>query len=137
MPSLLNSMRLSSEPTKMLACFLVSQAIVGSCQLDWSPTTPTVTGMSQSCSPPSLSVYQVCSRVRLCPTLVAVSKGNPAWFDGERSYIIPGAAKELAELRALVQRVENKVPLHLKNGVFKMKAWTPDASVFVRPGTKD
>ena len=86
--------------------------------------------------------FQAADGIREDGPLLAVSdvnsKGNPAWFDGERSYIIPGAAQELAELRALVQRVENKVPLHLKNGVFKMRAWATEASsVFARPGKKD
>ena len=65
-------------------------------------------------------------------------KGNPCWFDGEQSFIIPGGAQQIAELRALVQQVDNKVPLHPKNGVFKMHAWEPnDSSVFARPGKTD
>ena len=63
------------------------------------------------------------------------AKGNPTWFDGERSYIIPGTAKELGALRAMIQKVDHKIPMHLKNGVFKLKAWTPNAesSGFPRP----
>ena len=75
--------------------------------------------------------FQAADCIRENGPLLAVSdlnaKGNPTWFDGERSYIIPGAAKELGALRAMIQKVEHKVPLHLKNGVFKMKAWMPDA----------
>ena len=62
-------------------------------------------------SGPLLSVSQVNAR------------GIPTWFDGDRSYILPGNPTEIAALRALVQKVENKVPLHLKNGVFKLRAW--------------
>ena len=65
------------------------------------------------------------------------AKGNPAWFDGERSYILPGGAPEISELRTIVQKVQHKVPLHLKNGVFKMHAWQPDGQAgFPRPGVK-
>ena len=40
-----------------------------------------------------------------------------------------------AEFRELIQKVHNKVPLHLKNGVFKMTAWQADAaSGFPRQG---
>ena len=59
--------------------------------------------------------------------LLAVSsvnrKGNPVWFDGERSYILPSTARNLAPIRKLIQEIENKIPLHLSNGTYKMKAW--------------
>ena len=83
--------------------------------------------------------FQAADGIRENGPLLAVSevnaKGNATWFGGERSYIIPGAAKQLGALRALVQQVDNKIPLHLKNGVFKLKAWTPDgeSSGFPRP----
>ena len=65
------------------------------------------------------------------------SKGNPCWFDGEQSFILPGGAEQIKELRALIQKVANKVPMHVKNGVFKMRAWTTDdESVFARHGQK-
>jgi len=60
--------------------------------------------------------------------LMAVSsvndKGNLVVFDGSGSFIIPGTQKELiSQLRALIQKVPDKVPLQRKNGVFHMKAW--------------
>ena len=83
--------------------------------------------------------FQAAEGIRENGPLLAVSevnaKGNPAWVDGERSYILPGGCKEIAELRALVAKMERKIPLHLKNGVFKLKAWQPDtSSVFAGPG---
>jgi hypothetical protein len=51
-------------------------------------------------------------------------KGNLVVFDGSGSFIIPGTQKELiSQLRALIQKVPDKVPLQRKNGVFHMKAW--------------
>ena len=71
--------------------------------------------------------FQVADGIREDGPLLAVSevnaKGNPAWFDGEKSYIIPSKAPELREIRRLIQQVKDKLPLHLKNGVFKLKAW--------------
>ena len=65
------------------------------------------------------------------------AKGNATRFDGERSYILPGSAPEVNELRAMIQKVQLKVPLHLKNGVFKMHAWQPEAgALFTRPGSQ-
>ena len=59
--------------------------------------------------------------------LLAVSalnrKGNPVWFDGEQSYVVPSTAKNLALIRKLLKEIDNKIPLHLENGVFVMKAW--------------
>ena len=59
--------------------------------------------------------------------LLAVSslnkKGNPVWFDGEQSYVIPSTARNLAMVRKLLKEMDNKIPLHLENGVFVMKAW--------------
>ena len=96
--------------------------------------------------------YQVADGIRENGPLLAVSdvnaKGNPTWFDGEKSYIIPGGAPQVQELRNLIQQVQLKVPLHLKNGVFKMHAWEPNMAnlqpppaqpaeaVFARPGKK-
>ena len=54
--------------------------------------------------------------------------GNP---DGEKSYILPGGAKEIAALHTLVQQVDSKIPLYLKNGVFNLKAWQPEASALL------
>ena len=84
--------------------------------------------------------FQVADGIREDGPLLAVSavnaKGNPAWFDGEKSYILPGNSVELQAIRALISKVSNKVPLHLKNGVFKMKAWQANStsSSFPRQG---
>jgi hypothetical protein len=71
------------------------------------------------------STYQA-AQVR--KPLMAVSsvndKGNLVVFDGNGSFIIPGTQKDLiGQLRALIQKVPDKVPLQRKNGVFHMKAW--------------
>ena len=50
-------------------------------------------------------------------------KGNPQWFDGENSYIIPGSAANLGQIRTMLKSIKNKIPLHMSNGVFIMKAW--------------
>ena len=71
------------------------------------------------------SIYQA---VPVRKPLMAVSavndKGNLVVFDGKGSYIVPGSNKGLiSQIRALIQKVPDKVPLHRKNGVFHMKAW--------------
>ena len=88
--------------------------------------------------------FQAADGIREDGPLLAVSevnaKGNPAWFDGEKSYILPANSKELSQLRAIIRKMEKKIPLHLKNGVFKLKAWEPNAAeaeaLFARPGAK-
>ena len=71
------------------------------------------------------STYQA-AQVR--KPLMAVSsvndKGNLVVFDGKGSFIIPGTQKGLiGQLRSLIQKVPDKIPLHRKNGVFHMKSW--------------
>ena len=71
------------------------------------------------------SIYQA-ARVR--KPLMAVSsvndKGNVVIFDEKGSFILPSGNKDLInQLRALVQKVPDKVKLHRKNGVFHMRAW--------------
>ena len=71
------------------------------------------------------STYQA-ARVR--KPLMAVSsvndRGNLVLFDDQESFIIPGNNKALiAQIRALVKKVQDRVKLHRKNGVFHMKAW--------------
>ena len=70
--------------------------------------------------------------------LLAVStsnaKGNPVWFDGERSYVIPGSASQLPEIRNLIRQIEAKIRLHLENGVFKMRTYKVPKGPFVGPG---
>ena len=64
--------------------------------------------------------------------LLAVSdvnrRGNVVVFDGDNSFIIPGTASELKDLRAIVARIRGKVPLQAKNGVYTMKVWRPPAA---------
>ena len=57
--------------------------------------------------------------------LLAVSainrKGSPVFFDGSNSYILPKGAKELAEIRSLVRKVQQKIKLHENKGTFVMR----------------
>ena len=60
--------------------------------------------------------------------LMAVSsvndKGSSVVFDEKGSFIIPGSNKDLiSQLRALFQKMLDKVKLHRKNEVFHMRAW--------------
>ena len=85
--------------------------------------------------------FQAADGIREEGPLLSVSevnaKGNPTRFDGERSYILPSDSLQLSQLRALVQQVPAKIPLHLRNGVFKLRAWEPEAeALFARPGHK-
>ena len=71
------------------------------------------------------STFQA-ARVR--KPLMAVSsvndQGNLVMFDEQGSSIIPGGNKNLIrQIRALIQKVPDKVKLHRKNGVFHMNAW--------------
>ena len=89
----------------------------------------------------STFTFQTAEGIRPGGPLLAVSevnaKGHPTWFDGEHSYILPGSAPEIMELRSIIQKIGSKVPLHLKNGVFKLHAWQPDTEAgFTRPGGK-
>ena len=83
--------------------------------------------------------FQAAEGIRKNGPLLSVAeinhRGHPAWFDGERSYILPSTAREIAALRKMVQQVKDKVPLHVKNGVFKLRAWQ-DPSGFTGQGTK-
>ena len=71
--------------------------------------------------------------------LLAVSdinqKGNLVIFDGSASFIIPGTAAEMKELRAVIAKIKGKVKLEKKNGVFTMRAWRTRAPPlgFARP----
>ena len=83
--------------------------------------------------------FQAADGIRKEGPLLAVSevnaKGNPAWFDGQNSYILAGGSPEVEKLRSLIQDYGSKIPLHLKNGVYKLKAWAPnDPAGFPRPG---
>ena len=55
------------------------------------------------------------------------SKGHIGFCDGDQSFIILGNDKLVEELRKLVAKIQNKVPLHLVNGTFKLRAWQPEA----------
>ena len=61
------------------------------------------------------------------------SKGNGVWFDGLYSYIIP-PGPTLEQIRAVLREPVKKIPLHMKNGIFVMKAWKPKAPTFPRQG---
>ena len=58
-------------------------------------------------------------------TLLAVSdinaKGNAGWFDKKESCILPAGCPELNQIRAIVQKAKNKVPMYVRNGVFRMR----------------
>ena len=58
--------------------------------------------------------------------LLAVSdvnnKGNLVLFDGHESFILQ-PSDEVEEIRKLVRKASKKIPLHLENGTFKLKAW--------------
>ena len=63
--------------------------------------------------------------------LLAVSslndKGNPVWFDHDQtggSFIIPGSAPELLQIRALIKQVEARVRMDRKGGIFQLRNWT-------------
>ena len=70
--------------------------------------------------------------------LLAVSdigaKGNPTWFDGETSYILPGKAPEIKEIRRLIEKVNQKIKLHLKNGTYKLRTWDLPTNPFQGQG---
>ena len=65
-------------------------------------------------------------------------KGNVVVFDGMNSFIVPGSAPELSELRALVNKIRGKVPLQAKNGVYTMKVRRTHVhpASFARPEAK-
>ena len=53
--------------------------------------------------------FQAADGIRESGPLLSVSevnsKGNPGWFDGEDSFILPDSAPELAALREIVQKI--------------------------------
>ena len=62
--------------------------------------------------------------------LLAVSglndKGNPCWFDHDStggSYIIPGDAPELSEIRRLIASIKQRVRMDRKGGIFQLRNW--------------
>ena len=76
--------------------------------------------------------FQAADGIREDGPLLAVSevnaRGNPTWFDGERCYILAGGSPEVEEIRRKIQEYESKIPLHLKGGVFKLKAWQAESA---------
>ena len=84
--------------------------------------------------------FQAADGIRKNGPLLSVAeinqRGHPAWFDGEKSYILPSSATEISALRRLVAQVKSKVPLHMKNGVFKLRAWQDPDAGFTGPGSK-
>jgi len=65
-------------------------------------------------------------------------KGNVVMFDGVGSYIIPGTAPELKDIRRLIDKITGKIKLQARNGVYTMKAWRMAAppSGFTRQAAK-
>ena len=61
-------------------------------------------------------------------------KGNTVVFGGDESYILPTSAAELCAIRELIQKTPNKVKLHLKDGVFKLRTWKKPTTLFQGPG---
>ena len=63
--------------------------------------------------------------------LLAVSglndRGNPVWFDHNDtggSFIIPGSAPELKEIRRLIKQIKSRVGLDRKGGIFQLRTWS-------------
>ena len=50
-------------------------------------------------------------------------RGNPVWFDGHASHVIPAACPQLAQIRQLIKDAQKKIPLHWENGVYRMRTW--------------
>ena len=44
-------------------------------------------------------------------------------FDGSGSFILPSSCAGVASVRKAVTRVQGRVPLHAKNGVFVLRTW--------------
>ena len=62
-----------------------------------------------------------------------VDKDNLTLFDKE-SFVIPAHCPEVAEIRRLVANISTNIPLHRDKGVYTMRAWESNESVFPRPG---
>ena len=71
-------------------------------------------------------------------TLLSVSsvnqRGNPCWFDGDSSFIIPAGAEQLPEIRRLILAVKRKVQMLMSNGVFHIKTWKKPSRPFQGQG---
>ena len=63
-------------------------------------------------------------------TLLAVSgvidKGNIVVFDGSGSFILPNSCAGGTSVRKAITRVQGRIPLHAKNGVFVLRTWEPE-----------
>ena len=59
--------------------------------------------------------------------LLAVSgvldKGNIVVFDGSGSFILPNSCAGVASVRKAITRVQGRIPMHAKNGVFVLRTW--------------
>ena len=72
--------------------------------------------------------------------LLAVSglndKGNPCWFDHDStggSFIIPGDAPELKEIRKLTSQIKARIKMDRKGCIFQLRNWTvPKTAGFAR-----
>ena len=61
-------------------------------------------------------------------------KGNPCWFDGELSNILPSNCPQLPEIRRLIAEATDKIPMHLEQGTYKIHTWVPPAGPFQGQG---
>ena len=64
-----------------------------------------------------------------------VDKGNLTVFD-QQSFVIPGSAPEVEEIRRLIQKVKGKIPMYREKGVYKMRNWKLPSKTqgFTMPG---
>ena len=71
---------------------------------------------------------------KVAKPLLAVSainaKGNPVWFDGVNSFIIPASAVELPTIRQNIQNMGKKIQLHMEQGTFRLKSWAKPSTPF-------
>ena len=55
-----------------------------------------------------------------------IDKGNIVVFDGSGSFILPNSCAGVASVRKAISRVQGRIPLHAKNGVFVLRTWEPE-----------
>ena len=53
----------------------------------------------------------------------STSRGNCFWYDENGSFIVPKGSPEIAQVRALIAQVRNRIPMRKQNNVFVMDAW--------------
>ena len=55
-----------------------------------------------------------------------VDKGNIVVFDGSGSFVLPNSCAGVTSVRKAITRVQGRIPLHAKNGVFVLRTWEPE-----------